>query len=194
MKTNKDLKDLYDSVYKSGEENFFTFDMNEEKFIVLALDIYDGKKILDVGCGTGETAFGLIKKNAKSVLAIDYSREAIKIAKKKHNHEKIRFEHKSYEEVEEKFDVIVILGTLEHMDDPFKALEKLKSLLNKNGKIVITCPSFLNIRGYIWMALLTLLDVPMSLTDLHYICPFDMEKWSNELGMDNIQASGRQWV
>lgn len=33
------------------------------------------------------------------------------------------------------------------------------------------------------MSLLLLLDVPMSLTDLHYICPFDMERWARRLNL-----------
>src|SRR5262249_10269907 len=39
------------------------------------------------------------------------------------------------------------------------------------------CPHFLNIRGFIWMTLQTLLGVPMSLSDLHFISPFDVQSW-----------------
>ena len=45
------------------------------------------------------------------------------------------------------------------------------------GFIILTCPYFLNIRGFIWMSLALLLDVPMSLTDKHCISPFDIEGW-----------------
>ena len=49
--------------------------------------------------------------------------------------------------------------------------------------MIHTCPSFLNIRGYVWMSLSILFEVPMSLTDLHFICPFDMEDWAKKLDM-----------
>ena len=57
----------------------------------------------------------------------------------------------------------------------------MKQHLKPQGQLVVTCPSFLNLRGHVWMTLQLLLDVPMSLTDLHFICPFDMERWAEEL-------------
>src|SRR3990167_9947760 len=44
-----------------------------------------------------------------------------------------------------KYDLIVSISTIEHMDDPRKALEIIKSLLNPGGKAVITIPLGYNI-------------------------------------------------
>ena len=55
-----------------------------------------------------------------------------------------------------KYDIIVLVGTLEHMDNPLQVLKVCKKHLNKNGKIIATVPNWLNPRGYV---LLTLLKV-----------------------------------
>ena len=47
----------------------------------------------------------------------------------------------------------------------------------------MTCPHFLNIRGFIWMSLSRLFEVPMSLSDLHFIHPWDMARWASGTGM-----------
>ena len=74
-------------------------------------------------------------------------------------------------------DVVVSCGTLEHMSDPRQELCRMIELVDGKGTIILTCPYFLNIRGFVWMTLALLLDVPMSLTDKHFISPFDIEGW-----------------
>ena len=44
-----------------------------------------------------------------------------------------------------KYDLIVSISTIEHMDDPRKSLEIIKNLLNPGGKAVITIPLGYNI-------------------------------------------------
>jgi hypothetical protein len=51
------------------------------------------------------------------------------------------------------------------------------------------------------MTLQLLLDVPMSLTDRHFICPPDMERWAHQLGFNcswhtfrHSQAHGEQML
>ena len=71
---------------------------------------------------------------------------------------------------------------IEHTDDPAASLAQLKAHLKPDGHLIVTCPSFLNLRGVVWMTLQILLDVPMSLSDLNFICPFDMERWAEQVG------------
>jgi len=181
-RTNEGLKAVYDGIYAKGKEKFFTTDSLEITGSVLVEDKWNGKKVLEAGCGTGETAYGIAKLGGE-VLAIDYSKEAIIVAEKQFKHPKLKFECKSYEQINGKFDVVVMQETIEHTNDALGTLKKLKELTNDGGKIIVTCPSFLNIRGYVWMSLLMLLKVPMSLTDVHYLCPFDMEEYADKLGL-----------
>ena len=73
---------------------------------------------------------------------------------------------------------------IEHTDNPFETIEFLSKHIAIGGHLILTCPSFLNIRGYVWMTLQLLFEVPMSLTDKHFISPFDMEEWAEKLELE----------
>ena len=126
MTKNENLIKFYDRVYKKGERKHFTSFLTQgsptsEVSEILSEIRWKGKKVLDVGCGTGLFAWSAAKKGA-NVTGIDFSEEAIKIAKKRQNIANLKFEKKDVKEIKEKFDVIVSIGTLEHMDNPLKIL------------------------------------------------------------------------
>ena len=139
---------------------------------------------MDVGCGTGKTAFAIAKRGGR-VLGIDYSKEAVRIAKNCYNHPRLQFQCLDIQEIKGRnlFDVIIILGTLEHMDYPLDILKQLKGLLRKHGLLIVTCPCFTNLRGYVLMTLYYLFKAPISLTDIHNITPLDMMDWAKKLRM-----------
>lgn len=89
--------------------------------------------VLDAGCGTGELAYALALKGAE-VLAIDYSKNAIEMGKRKFKHKNLTFEYRDLNSVSGEFDVITMLGAIEHTDDPFETLKKLKHLTKDDGK------------------------------------------------------------
>jgi 2-polyprenyl-6-hydroxyphenyl methylase/3-demethylubiquinone-9 3-methyltransferase len=185
---NKNLKNFYQKVYLKGEEKHYTDFVTKNKISSEPAEIlkevnWKNKRVLDVGCGTGFFAFHAAKKGAK-VLGIDYAEEGINIAKKKYRHKNLKFEKLDVKEIKEKFDIIVSIGVLEHMDEPFKILKLLKSRLNPKGKIIITTPNWTNPRGYILMTLNLLFDAPITLADLHYLTPAEHIKWSKNLKMN----------
>ena len=181
---NQDLKKIYESVYSKGKENFFTFntlDITEQIFHEME---WKNLNVLELGCGIGDTAAKIASAKARSVLATDYSKSAIKTAKENHKLDNLEFDVASIEDISGKFDCIVMQEVIEHTDSPFQTIEFLSNKINPNGHIILTCPSFLNIRGYVWMTLQLLFDVPMSLTDKHFISPFDMKEWSDKLNLN----------
>jgi 2-polyprenyl-3-methyl-5-hydroxy-6-metoxy-1,4-benzoquinol methylase len=187
LKNNKNLKEFYNKVYIKGENKHFTSFLisgsstSEAKEVLKEVN-WSRKKIIDIGCGTGEFAFLAAKKGA-IVTAIDYSIDAIKTAKKKFQHKNLEYSVTDAFEIKEKFDVIISLGTLEHMDDPFSALDFYKSLLKKNGKIIITTPNWTNPRGYVLMTLYHLFSSPITLADLNYLTPVNHKEWAKKLDL-----------
>ena len=182
-KSNKDLKKIYENAYASGKENFFTFgtlDITDE--IVNEIK-WQGLSVLEIGCGIGDTASAIAKSGASSVFALDYSQNAINTAKNNHRLNNLVFEVGSLEDINSSYDCIIMQEVIEHVDNPFKTIRKLNKHLNNDGHMILTCPSFLNMRGYVWMTLQLLFDVPMSLSDKHFISPFDMENWASELDL-----------
>ena len=187
MRENNALQDFYQKVYLKGEKKHYTHFVTKHTPSSEAEEIlkevnWKSKKVLDVGCGTGNFALKAAKKGAY-VLGIDFAEEAINIAKKTRKHKNLKFENIDVKNVKEKFDIIVSIGTLEHMDEPFKTLKKLKTHLKTNGKIIVTTPNWTNPRGYILMTLWHLFNAPITLADLHYLTPIDHEKWAKRLGM-----------
>ena len=183
---NKDLEKKYDEIFKNDSSKFFTCNVFKESFsIVGMIKNWEGLDVIDIGCGTGNLASMVSQAGAKRVLGVDYSQEAIKIAKEKFCIDNLEYRKCSFEEVYEKFDVVLMQGVLEHFDDPFKALKHIiDNNLKEGGTLITSSPSFLNPRGYIWMTLQTLFDIPMSLTDLHFLCPFDFEEFCYENDLD----------
>lgn len=169
---NADLRAHYDA----GHD--YTSERNEERQgIIDALD-WSGKSVLEVGCGYGQLASELHARGAH-VLAIDYSHESIVRAAHR-SKAGLQFACCEHRAIEGRFDVVVMQGVLEHMDDPNLELNSLRH--TKWPKHIVTSsPGFLNPRGYIWMAIQELFGVPMSLTDLHQISPFDMEEWARNM-------------
>jgi len=179
---NKDLRGLYNKAFKKGRDSFFTFKTDYITQEVLDHVAFKNKKVLEIGCGEGDTAAAIADRGG-TVLAIDYAKEAINVAQAKHRHDNLEFRACEYKEVKGSFDIIVLQEVLEHLDDPLSHLKKLKRKVRPGGKIVITCPSFMNVRGYVWMTLQLLFNVPMSLSDINFLSPFDFAAWAKEIDM-----------
>ena len=185
---NSKLKTFYNKVYKKGESKHFTSFVtkgtptDEVKEIIKELS-WKNKSVLDVGCGTGLFAHKVSKLGPKQVLGIDFSKEAIEIAIQTHKNNNLQYQVLDVKEIKSKYDVIVSLGTLEHMDDPLKTLKILKKHLTKNGKLIVTSPNWTNPRGYILMTLWHLFNAPITLADLHYQTPVDFQNYAKKLGM-----------
>ena len=204
---NEDLKKIYDAAYSRGEGKHYTRllfsggKLTEDKKAVLNLIKWKGKKVLDMGCGTGEMAYLIAKKKALSVHGVDFSSEAILAAKSKYQLSNLEYRVGDLKEIKGRYDVIVSMGTLEHTDDPFQILKSQKKLLTESGELVLTCPNWINPRGYILQTLAKLFDAKITLADLHYLTPVEFELWAKKLNMklswktvDHDWAHGRKLV
>jgi 2-polyprenyl-3-methyl-5-hydroxy-6-metoxy-1,4-benzoquinol methylase len=202
-KSNSNLQEFYDQSYKTGEAEVFTFFENgkhisEDHPSALALEDWAGRTVLDVGCGTGMMVREVAERGAQRVIGLDYAAPAIAEAKSLPHPDSVEFVAADIMSWKPpcKFDIIITLGTMEHLDEPGKFLSRMAEFLTEDGVIIIACPHFLNPRGYVWMALATLLEVPMSLSDLHFIHPWHMKKWAEELDMkaELVTTVDRSWA
>jgi len=179
------LKDLYNEIYLNNKSECFSKYRGQSN-VALDHDIAiqwikrharsPVMSILDFGCGEGEFLNNLPVNFDRT--GIDFSEQAIINAEK--NNSNIKFVVGSDHEVEQmdnKFTVVTSFGVLEHVRDPRSTLDVLLKSCVSDGLVILSCPSFLNIRGVIWMTLQMLFDVPMSLADKHFITPVDIEKY-----------------
>ena len=195
---NDGLRALYDKWYKDGIMNYWSLeDRSDFDAVIGMIDEWSGLNVLEIGCGEGQLAIKIAEKNAE-VTAVDYSTEAIKKANELVGNaslNNIHFECMDYKELpKHKYDVVVMNGVLEHMDSPFEMLDFIcLNFLGSGGRIVTSSPNFINLRGYVWMTLTLLFEVPMSLSDLHFLAPWQFEDYCTErkymLNMSSCQLS-----
>jgi 2-polyprenyl-6-hydroxyphenyl methylase/3-demethylubiquinone-9 3-methyltransferase len=99
-------------------------------------DLLKGFKILDIGCGGGLVSEPMSRLGAE-VTGIDASLKNIKIAEThaKKSDLKIKYLNKSPEEMDQnnKFDIILNLEVVEHVEDLDLYLKSCSELLKKNG-------------------------------------------------------------
>lgn len=104
------------------------------------------KSVLDIGSGRGELAYAL-SKDSLFVVGLDYSQDAINIAKNTYkninNLEFIQADILKYE-TNKKFDIILATDVVEHIEQAMlvKMFQKVESLLSENGIFIIhTAPN-----------------------------------------------------
>jgi len=104
-----------------------------------ALQLAKGK-ILDVGCGAGSHALELQNERKLEVTAIDISENAVKACQLR-GIKNVKVANVLDLDIENKFDTILLLmngtGIFGTLNETAKYLQKLKSLLNEGGQILI---------------------------------------------------------
>lgn len=107
------------------------------------------ERVLEVGCGAGATLAYLKEHGlAKYVVGVDINEEELKKAKSKGVDEVV---HASLGDDGfslgcGSFDYILCLDVLEHMVDPWRALDALVPLVRPGGRIVASIPNVQNVR------------------------------------------------
>ncbi|HEV7991877.1 MAG TPA: class I SAM-dependent methyltransferase [Gemmatimonadaceae bacterium] len=95
-------------------------------------------RLLDVGCGDG-FHLGLLREFGKetwTLSGIDIDKRAVEMARKAG----LRVHLGSIEEIDlprEEFDMAFMLMTIEHVEKPVEALERVRQLLRPGGRLVI---------------------------------------------------------
>lgn len=104
---------------------------NKMDFLEKNLNIYNGKTLLDVGCGEGNY-FHLYKD--KEYFGIDLL-ESTNPRIIKCNAENILFK-------DNYFDTVVCMDVLEHVTYPNKVLKEIYRILKPNGKLILSVPNY----------------------------------------------------
>ena len=112
---------------------------NKIDHIVKKLDIKQGQKILEVGCGWGGMAFEIAKQKGCEVTGISLSKNQINYCKEKAKEigldNQVNFELADYREIKGKYDRIYSVGMFEHVGKKFYKVffESMNRLLKNDG-------------------------------------------------------------
>jgi 2-polyprenyl-3-methyl-5-hydroxy-6-metoxy-1,4-benzoquinol methylase len=110
---------------------------------------------LDIGCLNGNLYNFIKNKNfpIKSFTGVDLSEKLINLAK-------IRFPEQYWQQADahklpfeiKKFDVVCMLETLEHVDNPTELVKEAVRVIKKDGVLIVSVPNELKIEddAHIW--------------------------------------------
>lgn len=143
------INNTYESYNKFwGDENIIKNYLcdNRIKFFNDVFNIckqYLKGRIIEVGCGSGEF-LRIIKENTNEckIHGFDFSESAVERCKKiipEGEFQKGDIYSMQYQD--NLFDVVLCLEVLEHLEKPKIALNELKRICKKGGKIIITIPN-----------------------------------------------------
>ena len=107
------------------------------RYLVLAERI-DGKRVLDIGCGTGIGSSLLLELGASHVDGVDYRPGVLDLAKIKHAKESLTFQTMLWEDLDfpdDTFDMVVCLDPTTPVTDP-NLLEEVSRVLTDEGEYV----------------------------------------------------------
>jgi 2-polyprenyl-3-methyl-5-hydroxy-6-metoxy-1,4-benzoquinol methylase len=169
-------KSMMDKIYHKVRARMLDSKLNTIKALGLS-----GKRLLDVGTGTGYF-LNHMKKNDWSVLGIEVNEEARKIAKDKFGIDTI-VPSKLFD-INEKFDVITLWHVLEHIHQLNENIAKFHSLLNEDGALIIAVPNHTSNDAKRYKDYWAAYDVPRH---LWHFSPKSMETLMSKHGFELIK-------
>ena len=127
---DKKIARVYDAWYQSPEGR--AIDTSVEKFIRSLVKPMPGERVLDVGCGTGNQLL-MLNKLGLDISGIDASQPMIDKARERLGHrctlmtgiaEDLPFD-------DNEFDLVVLINTLEFLDNPLESLREAGRVAGK---------------------------------------------------------------
>jgi ubiquinone/menaquinone biosynthesis C-methylase UbiE len=169
--------------YEYNNVDGFTYILKE---IGLDIDLFDGKRVLDAGCGWGgKMVYFSEHSKAISFDGFDiagYKPEVSEEFAKQHNVTNCHFtngyaESMPYEDG--RFDLVMMDDVMEHVQDPEKTLRECWRVLRPGGELLMRFPSFRMMEAHH-------LNRGVGLPAMHYVLP--MKTWSAGLNYRLLQA------
>ncbi len=145
-----------DRGYNQGYKPSKSLEVRDKRrcgYILSKMELNPEKKILEIGCGTGELAYMMAQQTNCKILGMDICVRFIEQARKNFNLPNLEFKVLDFNDAdnlkkvteEHRFDYIVGNGILHHLYyNMGEALSNINSLLKTGGKIIFLEPNFYN--------------------------------------------------
>jgi SAM-dependent methyltransferase len=98
------------------------------------------RRVIDMACGEGYGA-NVLAGAAASVIGVDANPEAYEHARLRYERENLSFRRDLIETFSAPADVVVLLQTIEHVQDPDAVLDHFKGLVSEGGVVYLSTPN-----------------------------------------------------
>ena len=139
----KDKMYFYEEFSGQFDSKMNMYDTNKRVQVIfdeLLQEDISGKYLLDAGCGTGWFSKKACERGAQ-VVSMDLGEGLLSEVKKKCNSSRIVGSILEIPFNENTFDIIVSSEVIEHVPDPYQAIEELFRVLKPGGTLVLTTPN-----------------------------------------------------
>ena len=129
--------------YKTEKDTIETAQQNKIDHIIKKLNLKQGQKVLDIGCGWGSMCFEIAKQSECEVTGVTLSKNQYEYCIKKSKDLKLdnqcNFELLDYRYLKGRFNRIVSVGMVEHVGRKFYKtfFKKVKNLMTDDGLALI---------------------------------------------------------
>lgn len=115
------------------------------RYIISLVSEFAPSSLLDVGCGDGFLINTIARQGfpLQRALGVDLSDRAIQHANAFRSSEYVDFRVQDVRDVQERFDLILLIEVLEHIQEDLveEFMSNILSLLEKGGKIIVSVPT-----------------------------------------------------
>ncbi len=138
-------KDHWEKFWQEKQEIDQVYSNDDRIFQNLkSITDFKGKKILEVGAGSGRDSFQLAHEDAE-VFVLDYSPKALEIINKINNKNEVHVNCIQADAFkmpipDESFDIVFHQGLLEHFRDPLPLLQENYRILKLGGLLLVDVP------------------------------------------------------
>ena len=138
----------FNQIYEQNETNLIRLKRRAD-WMINEMNTAPGKKVLEIGCGTGFVSWYIAEKTGMQIIGSDLCEPFIEEAKRKYTLPNLSFLildfNKASTSVHNKFDYIIGNGILHHLYYNLdEVLVTLKDLVNPQGKIIFMEPNIYN--------------------------------------------------
>ena len=130
---------------KWGVSLDYSFQMRIDLFPMMDL-MRDGVRILEIGCACGATLREISARNPSACLyGVELNKHAAEIAAPCATILSMDVERLDPAKIPERFDYIIMGDVIEHLQNPWKAIENMRELLTPDGAIIASIPNVAHI-------------------------------------------------